>query len=430
MEHPVNGCSVQVYESNKLEDNSEAAGALLPSAVTPRNLTRQPTVWQQLRVTGLILLAALAAAFFLLLLLGPLVFYFSPSLQDYLIFRGSPDFSTELAAPDLLGLNNARAFYITTDEGIKLGSWHILPSAAPTPSSPETIGSRGTRFEDELRKDGSVVVIYFHGNTPSRAQGHRVKLYKLLSDLGCHVITFDYRGFADSTIAPFSETALVRDGVFVYDYVLSRVGPGTAVLLWGHSLGTGVAGSVAAALCGRGSSSNMQFCSDGLVLHSGFPDLLHAIKDSALGAVLSWVPWFTPLVRATLQHRDLVFNTTSNVARVSGPVLVLHAQDDEILPISHGRMLRIAAGSRGGGGNAFAAPAGGSSGVTYIEFSSDLRYGHNGIVEAPELRHIAAEYIQVCREFHSLVQDLYRSGAAAVAHDRHAAPAAGAVGRR
>ncbi|XP_018012443.1 lysophosphatidylserine lipase ABHD12 isoform X2 [Hyalella azteca] len=375
---------------------------------------RQPTLWQQLRITGLVLLAVLIGVFALLVFLGPVLFYFSPSLQDYLIFRGSPDFSTELAAPELLNLKNARAFYITTDEGIKLGTWHILPSAAPNPTSPESIGSRSARFEDELRKDGSVAVIYFHGNTPSRAQAHRVDLYRILADLGCHVIAFDYRSFADSSIAPLSETALVKDGMFVYDYILERVGPGTAIILWGHSLGSGIAASVAAALCGRGSSSDMQHCADGLVLHAGFTDLLSAIQDNSLAVVMNWVPWFTPLVRSTLEQRDLMFNTTANVVRVSGPLLVLHAQDDDILPVTHGRALRVAASGRGGDSDA----AGGASGVTYIEFSGDFGYSHNGIVEAPELRQIAGEYIQLCREFHSLVQDMYRSGASLVHRSR------------
>lgn len=38
------------------------------------------------------------------------------------------------------------------------------------------------------------VFIYFHGNSRSRAIPWRVDIYRLLSTLGFHVITFDYRG--------------------------------------------------------------------------------------------------------------------------------------------------------------------------------------------------------------------------------------------
>jgi len=57
--------------------------------------------------------------------------------------------------------------------------------------------------------------------------------------LGCHVITFDYRNFADSSAAPTTYEGLVADGVKVFDYVKKQTSSGTSVILWGHSLGTG-----------------------------------------------------------------------------------------------------------------------------------------------------------------------------------------------
>ena len=41
---------------------------------------------------------------------------------------------------------------------------------------------------------GKPVVLYFHGNTASRASSHRVELYKLLRNMDYHVVCFDYRG--------------------------------------------------------------------------------------------------------------------------------------------------------------------------------------------------------------------------------------------
>ena len=49
--------------------------------------------------------------------------------------------------------------------------------------------------------------------------------FKVLRSMDFHVITFDYRGFADSSkhIAP-TETGVVKDARVVYDWLRSRAG--------------------------------------------------------------------------------------------------------------------------------------------------------------------------------------------------------------
>ena len=39
-----------------------------------------------------------------------------------------------------------------------------------------------------------------------------------------HVITFDYRGYADSTPAPPHETGVVSDAMTVYNWLKQRIG--------------------------------------------------------------------------------------------------------------------------------------------------------------------------------------------------------------
>lgn len=53
--------------------------------------------------------------------------------------------------------------------------------------------SHADYYENELR-DGRPVVLYLHGNSSCRAQPSRVALYKVLTKMGYHVITIDYRG--------------------------------------------------------------------------------------------------------------------------------------------------------------------------------------------------------------------------------------------
>lgn len=81
--------------------------------------------------------------------------------------------------------------------------------------------------------------MYCHGNTASRGSGHRIDVYKLLRNLGYHVISFDYRGYGDSDAVSPTEEGVVRDALAVYYYIRNITT--NPIFIWGHSLGTGVA---------------------------------------------------------------------------------------------------------------------------------------------------------------------------------------------
>lgn len=102
--------------------------------------------------------------------------------------------------------------------------------------------------------NGNPIVLYLHGNSGSRATGHRVELYKLLQFHNYHVIAFDYRGkftftctcygcidvslgFADSSQVLMSENGATIDAIRVYEYIRLFSGKST-VIVWGHSLGS------------------------------------------------------------------------------------------------------------------------------------------------------------------------------------------------
>ena len=60
----------------------------------------------------------------------------------------------------------------------------------------------------------------------SRAREHRVEMYRVLrARLGCHVVCFDYRGYADSSqeVMP-TKRGVVTDGHRVYEHVASLAG--------------------------------------------------------------------------------------------------------------------------------------------------------------------------------------------------------------
>ena len=148
--------------------------------------------------------------------------------------------------PEDEGLDGAVNFYLDTPDGAKIGVWHVLPASMVE----ESRGQSRDWFELQLAK-GVPIVIYMHGNTGSRAREHRVEMYRVLrSQLGCHVVCFDYRGYADSSPVMPTKCGVVTDGHRVYEHISSLAGD-SPVFVWGHSLGTGVSSAVVAELCSR-----------------------------------------------------------------------------------------------------------------------------------------------------------------------------------
>ena len=118
---------------------------------------------------------------------------------------------------------------------------HILPFSALGCSNGLTVKARDESFSFSRASKG--IFIYLHGNTGTRALSHRVELYRLLQREDYHVVTFDYRGFGDSTGGLPSESDAVRDSLAVYDWVCTQLRicskTRVPVYIWAHSLGAG-----------------------------------------------------------------------------------------------------------------------------------------------------------------------------------------------
>jgi uncharacterized protein len=124
-------------------------------------------------------------------------------------------------------------------------SIHVTPAAVGLPVTEETVAtSDGERviLWHSPPQDDKPVVIYFHGNAEivaMRAAQHRA----LLAD-GIGLIALSYRGYMGSTGSP-TEPGLLRDAEAAYGFAAARYPP-QRIVLWGHSLGTGVAVALAA----------------------------------------------------------------------------------------------------------------------------------------------------------------------------------------
>lgn len=160
---------------------------------------------------------------------------------------------------------------------------------------------------------GGRTLVHFHNNRDHAADA--ADLARALSGLGLGVLLVEYRGYGISRGATPSEEGLYEDAEAALDRLAaSGVGP-DRVVLWGTSLGTGVAAEMARR--GRGAA---------LVLVTPYTSIPDVVSDAV------------PLVPARLIVPDR-FDTLGKSAEIHVPTLVIHGDADEVVPFWMGRRL-------------------------------------------------------------------------------------------
>jgi uncharacterized protein len=126
--------------------------------------------------------------------------------------------TAERVAPEAAGLSEAEEHVLTTADGERVIVWHI-------PAKP-----------------GHAVVLYFPGNGDFLAG--RVSRFKAMTSDGTGLVALSYRGYAGSSGQP-SEWGLLQDAAAAYAFTSARYAA-DRIVVWGFSLGTGVAVALAA----------------------------------------------------------------------------------------------------------------------------------------------------------------------------------------
>jgi fermentation-respiration switch protein FrsA (DUF1100 family) len=201
----------------------------------------------------------------------------------------------------------------TTVDGLKLRGWHVLADGS----------TAGTREEcDRHLANGGRVVLYFSGNAEDRS--YRGNDCKGLTEQNADVFHFDYRGYGDNPGSP-SEEGLDADAQAVWKYATEErnISP-NRIVLFGESLGGGVATRLCSEVCEAGTPPA------GLIL------------DSTFSSMLDTAAWHYPVfpVRLILLDR---FESEKRIASVNCPLLQIHGTRDSIVPIKLGRKLFAAA---------------------------------------------------------------------------------------
>lgn len=204
-------------------------------------------------------------------------------LQRRLLFLPTAEHITPQAA----GFAAAREVALLTGDGERVLAWYVAP------------------------RPGSPLVIYFHGN--AEILGANVERHRNLVADGTGLIALSYRGYGGSSGRP-SEAGLHRDADAAYAFAAAQV-PSDRIVLWGHSLGSGVAVRLAA-----------ERAIAGLILEAPY---------TSAADIAAMRFWFVP-VRLLMKDP---FHSDRHIADVTAPVLVLHGARDDVIPLAVGERL-------------------------------------------------------------------------------------------
>ena len=174
--------------------------------------------------------------------------------------------------------------------------------------------------------EANCTIIYFYGNAGKLLdQQIRFTLDSLSLALNANIISFDYRGYGYSD-GDASLSAILHDGLKIYDFVRENWPTDTPIYLFGRSIGTGPAMYIASQRPCRG-----------IILQSPF--------TSAAEAIPMWsgiIPWYLRLfisLKADSTLTNFKPQPIDLASSVTVPTLIIHGSKDELFSPKLGRKL-------------------------------------------------------------------------------------------
>ncbi len=213
-------------------------------------------------------------------------------LQGRMVYLANLPGRTLTATPADIGLEHEDVSLVTVDNE-ELHGWYI-PATNP-----------------------GGVVLFFHGNAGNIS--HRLESIEIFNELDLDVLIIDYRGYGQST-GKASEQGTYLDAQAAWDYLVDKrgVAPGDMVI-FGRSLG----GAVASWLAARSTPGAV-------------------ILESCFTSGVDMAARLYPFLPARLITR-LKYPVKDYVKQLSSPLLVVHSQQDEIIPFDMGQSIFTAA---------------------------------------------------------------------------------------
>jgi len=184
--------------------------------------------------------------------------------------------------------------YFTTEDGVKLNGWFI-------PSS-----------------EGEFTLLWFHGNAGNIS--HRLQNIRLLHEkVKTHIFIIDYRGYGRSE-GRVSEEGTYKDAEAAFHYLRNQKDIASKrIVLFGRSLGAAMAAHLA-----------VREDSLALILETPFGSIREMAK-----VVFPFLP-IGPFLRTQ-------YDVLGKIKQAKQPVLVLHGDQDDIVPFAQGKKVFEAA---------------------------------------------------------------------------------------
>ncbi len=200
---------------------------------------------------------------------------------------------TITTTPDNHGMEYENLYFHTDDEK-RLHGWYIPVEDA-----------RGS-------------ILFFHGNAGNISG--RIESIRQFHSLGLNVMIFDYRGYGKSEGSP-SEAGTYHDAAAAWRYMTEvRDENPDKIILFGRSLGGGVAAWLAS-----------EVDAGALVLESTFTSAVDLAADLYPFIPVRW-----------LMH--IRYPVSDYLNEITMPVMIAHSPDDDIVPYRHGQALYDLAG--------------------------------------------------------------------------------------
>jgi hypothetical protein len=243
-----------------------------------------------LDLSGLDIWASKGAAFGLPLLYMPPQESPEGVVVELNSLAGLPD--PTRTTPTEAGLDGVNEVEITVADGITLVAWH-----APA-------------------KDDKPTILYFHGNAANAA--NRASKIETMRESGFGIFYLNNRGYGGSGGKPTEEDN-VADAIAAYDHLTGLGVPADSIVAFGESLGSGQA---------------LRLATERPVAAVVLEAPLTSTVDVARGTYF-WLPLGLLITDKYDNERNIRF--------VTAPVLVLHGEQDAVIPVEMGlRVYRAA----------------------------------------------------------------------------------------
>ncbi len=280
--------------------------------------------------------------------------------------------------PESVGLEYRDVSFTSRGGDARLSGW-IIPPGSGVDSPQET--ARGTSW-----------IVMLHGDNTNRsdAKTGMLGIARELSEHGFGIFMFDLRGRGDSPAAMSSSGYFERlDVQGASDYLVSKGADRSRIGILGFSLGGAVA------LMAGSNPNNF----GAVVSVSAFADYSLVIRSSMTGfkrPLTLGIPGMNFMARSIYGIDVADISPARAIARSDTPVLVIHGEDDTVIPVEHARLLGRAIGAsfdeiEGGEETVWIVPGAGHTGAfrtepkAYIEKLVKFYEAHLG---APHVSHL------------------------------------------